>query len=143
MFLVTRIDDRRLDVRVQGALDGDDIMHLVQAMFDLTADMTHVKVLYRLDDFSLPAPIAVLGDLARQPQLLALFDRIDRCAFVADKPWQRLIDRLHPVLLPNLELKCFAHADTEAAKRWLQGAPIALEGLVIPLPCARTARPLG
>lgn len=136
MFLVTRIDDQHLEVRVQGALDGEHLLGLIKAMFELTQDMRHVKVLFRLEALELPTPIAMLGELARKPHLITLFDRLDRCVFVAERPWRRLVERLHSLLLPNLELKSFPPQELSAAKKWLQGSPITLEGLVIPLQCA-------
>lgn len=129
MFLVTRLDNQHLDVRVQGALDSTQLLRLIQALFDTTSGMTQTKVLFRLEHFEMPTPIVVLGELTRQPQLVAFVDRISRCAFVAEKPWQRLITRLQGILLPDLDVKSFALQDLAQAKQWLNEARVPIQGV--------------
>lgn len=143
MFLVTRIDNRRLDVRVQGVVDGQQLRGLIQAMFDTSIGMRNVQVLYRLENFALPAPIVLIGELARSPQLSELFERIERIAFVADKPWRRLVDRLHSILLPNVAIQSFAAEDLKLAKIWLTAKPQVIDNIIVPLNCARRCPPMG
>ena len=121
MLNVSKPSADRVDINLSGALDADEMSAALDAILEVSKDITHGKLLYRISDFAMPTLGAMAIEFQRMPQLLPLIKTFDRCAVLSDTAWIRTASELEGALIPSLKIKSFALSDVAAAEAWLDG----------------------
>ena len=119
MFRITRSGSNRLDIEFQGKLDSDSMRAALDELIEKSGDIEHGRMLYLIDDFSLPTLGAVGVELSRLPELFRLIGKFDRAAVVTNKAWVRKISELEGALIPGMEIKVFDEDQGLEAEVWL------------------------
>ncbi len=124
MFRITPHSANRIDIELEGRLDGDDMRKALDAFELASRDVEHGRMLYRITDFQLPSIGAIGVELSRLPTLLRLIRRFDRVAVLADKAWLKKASEIEGALLPGLEIRGFDPDQRAAAEAWLTGIDV-------------------
>ena len=119
MLKITKPSANRVDLELEGGIDGDTMRQGLDDLFEQSADVTKGRMLYRIVDFSMPTAEAIGVELRRLPQLFALVGRFERCAVLSDERWLRQVAEIEGALFPGLEIKSFELKDAEAAEAGL------------------------
>ncbi len=121
MLNVSKPSADRFDISLSGALDADEMAAALDAIVEVSKDIVHGKLFYRISDFAMPTLGAMAIELQRMPQLLPLIKKFDRCAVLSDTAWIRMASELEGAVIPSLKIKSFALSDAKAAEAWLDG----------------------
>ncbi|MBB5514921.1 hypothetical protein FHS89_000927 [Rubricella aquisinus] len=119
MLTTTRVSDNRVDLVLDGPLDGPAMAAVLDDLLDKTDGMAHGQALYTITDFQWPTGGALLVELAYMPRLFALIHRIDRCAVLCDTDWIKRAAEIEGAMIPGITIKTFALNEAEAAEMWL------------------------
>lgn len=119
MLKVTKPEDNRIDIDLQGTLDSDGMQTALDALIEASKDVENGVMLYRVTQCSMPTIGAIMVELRRLPQLFSLIGRFRKCAVVSDKSWIRTAGELEGLLIPGLEIKGFELDQLNAAEDWL------------------------
>ena len=119
MFTVTPNGLNRVDIELGGKLDSDAMKVALDELTDKTKDITHGRMLYRVNDFQLPTLGAIAVELSRLPKLFSLICKFDRVAVLADKNWIKKASEIEGALIPGLDIKSFNLDQEVEAEAWL------------------------
>jgi len=119
MFTVTPNGLNRVDIELGGKLDSDAMKVALDELTDKTKDITHGRMLYRVNDFQLPTLGAIAVELSRLPKLFSLICKFDRVAVLADKNWIKKASEIEGALIPGLDIKGFDLDQEAEAEAWL------------------------
>ncbi len=119
MFTVTPNGLNRVDIELGGKLDSDAMKVALDDLAEKTKDITHGRMLYRVNDFKLPTLGAIAVELSRLPKLFSLICKFDRVAVLADKNWVRKVSEIEGALIPGLDIKSFELDQEAEAEAWL------------------------
>jgi hypothetical protein len=117
--VVERRSPNRVDLSISGALDHKTMRALLEELLDEARELSHGRMLYRIDELKLPTFRALLVELELLPRLFALVNAFDRIALVADAGWVRTAGELKGKLFPGLDIKAFEPSQLEQAEDWL------------------------
>ena len=120
MLKVTKPQNDRIDIVLEGTLDADAMRQGLDDLIEMSKDMKHGKMLYTITSFSMPTAAAIGVEMTRLPQLFQLLGRIDRCAVLTDTSWLRTASEVEGALIPGMDIKGFALDQREAAEAWLE-----------------------
>ncbi len=122
MFTVRKVRENRLDIELAGKLDAAAMKTAMDALCRYSQGIRHGKLLYEVNHFDFPTFGALLAELGRVPEMIAVIKRFDRVAVLADERWLKVVSQLEDKLIPNMNIRTFCRADKSAAERWLDGA---------------------
>lgn len=119
MFQTTRVNDKRLNVVFSGKLDSESMKMALDEMIRQAQGITEGAMLVEIGEFELPTLGAMAVELSRLPQLFRFIRQFDRVAVMAGQHWVRKMSTVEGALIPGLNLKAFALAQTAEAEEWL------------------------
>ncbi|MBN2705349.1 MAG: STAS/SEC14 domain-containing protein [Deltaproteobacteria bacterium] len=120
MFKVERVNNRRLDVKISGKIDAEQMKVALEELLGQSEDIRNGTMLYEVVDFHFPSLAAITIELSRLPELFGLRNRFDRAAVLTDENWIKKASEIKGWLLyPGLEIKAFTHAQKAEAEAWL------------------------
>ncbi|MEM7250765.1 MAG: STAS/SEC14 domain-containing protein [Pseudomonadota bacterium] len=120
MFEATRVAPDRLDVRVAGKFDAEDMQAALTTLTRESGGMQQAMMVYRIGDIQWPTLGALGVELARMPELFRLMGRFSRIAVITDAQWIQRVSELEGALIPGLNIKAFDKDAEDAAIRWLE-----------------------
>ncbi|MGV6801862.1 MAG: STAS/SEC14 domain-containing protein [bacterium] len=109
----------RLDVKLSGKIDADDMRTGLDDYLEKAKDITDGVMLYTVENFEMPTFAALTVELGRLPKLFGLIGKFKKAALVADESWIRTIAEVEGALIPGLKIKGFVPEQAEAAEEWL------------------------
>jgi hypothetical protein len=119
MFKVTRSADDRLDIKMSGKLDSDQMKAALDELVDKSSGIEGGKMLYDVVDYHLPSLGAIGIEFSRLPAMLGFMKRFDRAAVLTDKKWLKVVSEIKGVFYPGLEIKAFSREQKAEAEAWL------------------------
>lgn len=119
MFKVVENGQNRLDIEINGQLDADQMREMLNQIIEASKEIKHGKMLYRIENFSLPTLSAIGVELSRLPELFRLINNFDYAALLADEEWLQKAGEIKGALIPGLEIKAFDLDETDHAESWL------------------------
>ncbi len=119
MLNVSKPSANRVDIELSGALDAEAMRSALDHLIEKSEGITHGKMLYKVLDFEMPTLGAMAVELHRMPKLFTLIGRFEKCAVLSDTAWIRTAAEIEGAVIPSLEIKSFALADTKVAEAWL------------------------
>lgn len=119
MFKVTQNGDNRLDIEINGQLNADQMREMLDQIIQNSQSIKHGKMLYRIENFSLPTLSAIGVELSRLPELFRLISHYDYAALLCDEEWLQKAGEIKGALIPGLEIKAFDLDELEHAEAWL------------------------
>ncbi len=119
MLKVTKPEDNRIDIDLEGTLDSDGMRTGLDTLIKASKDVENGVMLYRVTQLSMPTFGAIMVELRRLPQLFSMIGRFRKCAVVSDKSWIRTAGELEGLLIPGLKIKGFEPEHLDAAEDWL------------------------
>lgn len=121
MLTITKPAPDRLDLTLEGQIDKDAMDKGLSALIDGSGGIENGKMLYRINDLSLPTPAALAVEIGYLPKIFSMVGRFKRCAVLSDLAWLRKAAELEAVIIPSLKVKAFPLDQVEAAEAWLEG----------------------
>lgn len=119
MLNVSKPSANRVDIELSGALDAEAMRSALDHLVEKSEGITHGKMLYKVLDFEMPTMGAMAVELQQMPKLFSFIGKFDKCALLSDTAWIRTVAEIEGAVIPSLEIKSFALADTKAAEDWL------------------------
>ncbi len=119
MFKVTASGTNRLDIKLSGKLDADEMKIALDELVNKSKDIKNGKMLYEVIDFQLPTFSAIVVEFSRLPAMLGLIKKFDRAAVLTDKIWLKKVSEFEGALYPGLEIKAFNRDEKVEAEDWL------------------------
>lgn len=120
MYRITRNGSNRLDIDYRGELDSDSMRVVLEELIEKSKDIENGRMLYLIEDFSMPTAAAIGAELSRLPDWFQLIKKFDRAAVVTDNGWvQKLSELEGAALFPGLEIKAFTDDEGLEAEVWL------------------------
>lgn len=119
MFEVTYNGGNRLDIRLEGKLNRDEMQLALDELAEKSAPIEKGRMLYRVEDFQLPTLGAIGLEFARLPKMFKLIGKFERAAVLADEGWVRRASEIEGALIPGLQIKAFSLAEEDEAEDWL------------------------
>lgn len=119
MFNITKVDDRRLDLFLDGKLDKEEMRVALDDLIEKSEGVENGRMLYRIEDFEFPTLGAMAVEFSRLPSLFKMVGKFDRCAVLVDQGWVAKVSEFEGALIPGLDIKAFKLAETAEAEAWL------------------------
>ncbi len=85
MFKVVKNGSNRLDLEFSGKLDSEGMKALLDELTSQSKDIESGRMLYRIENFTVPGFGALAVELSRLPELLRVMKKFDRVAVLTDK----------------------------------------------------------
>jgi len=121
MLNVSKPSANRLDLDLTGKIDADAMRAGLETLLAQSEGMSGGTMLYRIADFEMPTPGALVVELQLMPKLFSLIGRFSKCAVLCDTGWIRSAAEIEGALFPGLEIKSFTLSGAAAAEAWLGG----------------------
>lgn len=121
MFEVTPNGVNRLDIRLSGKLNADEMKIALDELVEKSRHIENGKMLYEVIDFHLPSLAAISIEFSRLPAMLGLMKKFKRAAVLTDKVWLKKVSEFEGALFPGLEIKAFDRDQKAEAEGWLSG----------------------
>lgn len=119
MFLVTRVGENRLDIKMSGKLDRQQMVTALDELVSKSEGIENGRMLYEIVDYQLPTLDAIKLEFSRFPEMLDFIKQFDKAAVVTDKTWLKIISEIEGALFPGLEIKGFERDQKNEAEHWL------------------------
>lgn len=119
MLRIDKVAGNRVDIALDGQLDADAMRDGIDELLKASEGVTGGRMLYTINEFSLPTLGAIAVEFGRMPQLFGLLKHYDRCAVLCDTGWVRTAAEVEGALFPGLEIKAFEMKDRAQAEAWL------------------------
>ncbi|MDW4498245.1 STAS/SEC14 domain-containing protein [Sulfitobacter sp. D35] len=119
MLKVTKVAPNRVDLVLQGRLEGEDMRKGLDDLVEMSEGLRDGRMLYTVTDFEMPSAAALGVEFGRLPKLFSMISRFDRCAVLCDQSWIRSVAEIEGALIPGLRIKAFPLVQKEAAESWL------------------------
>jgi len=116
---VTRVDGDRLDIVLAGKIDAEQMAVALDALESESEGIEGGRMLFRVEEFTLPTLGGIRVELARWPSMLGWIRKFSRCAVLADQGWLKAISELEGALIPGVDIRGFALDEEAAAVAWL------------------------
>ena len=121
MFTVHKPETNRVDIRVHGRIDAEQMREGLDALVAAAEGVQDGTMLYTIDAFEMPSAGALQVEFGQLPRLFGLIGRFRRCAVLSDAAWIRSVAEVEGAVIPGLEILGFAHDAREEAVAWLEG----------------------
>lgn len=121
MLTITKPNENRLDIELQGILDSAMMRLALDELIEKSAGVTGGRMLYRITDFTMPTFGAIMVEFGYLSKLFGLLGKFDRCAVLCDAGWLRTAAEIEGAMFPGIEIKSFELDEGEAAEAWLAG----------------------
>ena len=121
MFTVHKPETNRVDIRVHGRIDAEQMREGLDALVAAAEGVQDGTMLYTIDAFEMPSAGALQVEFGQLPRLFGLIGRFRRCAVLSDAAWIRSVAEVEGAVIPGLEIRGFAHDAREEAVAWLEG----------------------
>jgi len=119
MFKVIQNGVNRLDIKLSGKLDTEDMKIALDELEDKSKNIENGKMLYEIIDFHIPSLGAIGVEFSRLPAMLGLMKKFDRAAVLTDKAWLKKVSEFEGAIYPGLEIKAFNRDQKAEAEAWL------------------------
>jgi hypothetical protein len=119
MFDVKRAADDRLDITVNGRMDGEEAAHMIDALFRQSVGIENGRMLIDVEDFHAPTLGAFREEFQHLPDLYRFSRQFSQAAVLADEDWVRALSRVESKMLPGLVIKSFRKDQRYQAETWL------------------------
>jgi len=119
MFRVEQNGLNRLDIRLSGKLDSEEMNVALDELVRKSENIENGKMLYEIIDFHFPSLGAIAIEFSRLPAMLSFIKKFDRAAVLTDKTWLKKVSEFEGALFPGLEIKAFARDRKAEAEAWL------------------------
>lgn len=119
MLEVTKLKNDLVKVVVSGSIDKATMEKGLDELMEVSQDMQHGRMLYRINDFAMPSMGAIAVELQKMPDLLRLITRFDKAAVIANQSWIRTAANIEGMLIPGLEIETFEPDQEDEAMIWL------------------------
>jgi len=120
MFKVVKKNENRLDLKLSGKIDSDEMKKAIDELMLHSNGMENGVMLYEIIDFHFPSLAAIGHEFSRLPEMFKLIGRFDRVAVVTDKAWIKAAAEIECALIPGIESKAFNLDQKMDAEKWLQ-----------------------
>ncbi|MCE2596940.1 STAS/SEC14 domain-containing protein [Motilimonas cestriensis] len=120
MFIVTRVNDARLDLEISGKLDSEAMKLLLDELIAKSEGISAGRMLYRIAAFNIPTIGAMAVEMSRLPELFTLMQQFSRIAVLTDTDWVKKVSEFEGAVIPNVDIKGFSLEDLAAAEAWLE-----------------------
>jgi hypothetical protein len=119
MFQITQNGVNRLDIRLSGKLDAEEMKIALDELVRKSENVENGKMLYEIIDFHFPSLAAIAIEFSRLPAMLGFIKKFNRAAVLTDKAWLQKVSEFEGALFPGLEIKAFARDRKGEAEAWL------------------------
>ena len=119
MLEITRVGDDRIELRMSGSLDAEQMRRALDEISDKVQGIENGVMLYEVIDFKLPTPQAIVIEFGRLPSMLGLMRRFRKAAVLTDRAWLKKVSEFEGALIPGLEIRAFGRDERAAADAWL------------------------
>ena len=119
MYKISQTADDQIYLELSGKLDAVAMRVLLDELLELTQDMKHGKMLYRINRFEMPSLEALMVEMRYIPRMFSLLSRIDRVAVLTDVEWIKTAAKVEGALLPGLDIATFGLNEDNAAQAYL------------------------
>lgn len=119
MFRVTKVDENRLNIEYEGALNSYDMELALDEFIQQAQGIENGTMLYVIGDFQFPSLSAIGVKLSKLPSLFGLIGKFNKAAIVTDKKWLQKVSEIEGWFIPGLQIKAFCTEDRLAAEQWL------------------------
>jgi hypothetical protein len=119
MFNVTRTDVDRLDIKMSGKLNAQEIKIAIDELTNNSEDIKNGKLLYDVIDFRFPSIGGLAIEFSALPAVFRILRKFDRSAILTDKTWLKKLSELEGLLYPGLKIKAFNRDQRAEAEAWL------------------------
>lgn len=124
MFKVSRINDDRLNLELDGKFDASEMEAALDEFVRQSEGIKNGKMLYEIEDFGFPSLGAIGVKFSRLPSLFALIGKFEKAAIVTDKKWLQRASEIEGLLIPGLEIKAFSFSEKTEAEAWLSDSKL-------------------
>jgi len=121
MLEVKRVAENRIDLRLEGKLNSDDMRRALDELEASSEGIQDGVMLYEIADFKMPTASAIAVEFGRLPGLLRLVWKFRRCAVLTDKTWLKRVSEFEGALFPGLDIRAFDMDRRSEAEAWLAG----------------------
>ena len=119
MFKVTRVNEYRLDIKMSGKLNSEQMEKALDELVIKSEGIENGSMLYDVVDYHLPSLRAIVIEFSRLPSMLRFIKKFKRAAVLTDKTWLKKVSEIEGVLYPGLEIKAFSRGQKVEAETWL------------------------
>jgi len=119
MFKVEKNGVNRLDIRLSGKLDTEQMKIALDELVSKSENIENGKMLYEIIDFHFPSLGAIVIEFSRLLAMLGFIKKFNRAAVLTDKTWLKKVSEFEGALFPGLEIKAFARDRKAEAEAWL------------------------
>ncbi len=119
MLEVTRNGPNRLDLKLSGKLDAEQMAQGLDELESKSADIENGVMLYDVVDFNMPSLKAIGIELTRMPAMFGIIRKFKKAAVLTDKNWIKKAGEIEGLLIPWLEIKGFDREQRDEAEAWL------------------------
>lgn len=119
MFTITKPSDNRVDIEFSGSLDADGMRTALDDLIEKSEGVKNGRMLYRINDITMPTLGALGVELSRLPKLFGLIGKYDKCAVVTDTEWIKRASEVEGLLIPGIEIMSFGLNNLDIAEIWL------------------------
>ena len=119
MFIINKKSDNRLDIKLGGHINSDEMKNALDQLMHHSEGMEHGVMLYEIIDFHLPSLGAIGHEFSRIPEMFKLIGRFDQVALITDKGWIKTAGEIEGALIPGLDVKAFDLNQKDDAENWL------------------------
>lgn len=119
MFEIKQNDENRLDIKMSGKLNADEMKIALDELVEKSRNIENGKMLYDIVDYHLPSLEAIAIEFSRLPSMFRWIKKFKRAAVLTDKNWLKKASEIEGVLIPGLEIKAFDRDQRAEAEAWL------------------------
>jgi hypothetical protein len=122
MLTIGKTAADRVDIDLDGTLDATSMAEALDQLIACAEGVQHGKMLYRIQNFTMPTVGALAVEFTRLPKLFGLLGKFDRCAVVSEAAWLRTAAEVEGALFPGITIKAFTPDEQAAAETWLEAS---------------------
>ena len=119
MLTITPHSQNRVDMTLNGKIDAQQMSAAIDEFIEITQNIEHGQMLYRMEDFHMPTLEAIGVKLSQLPRAFKAVRKFSRIAVLCDTQWVRTISEIEGMLFPGMEIRAFQLSEQETAEKWL------------------------
>lgn len=123
MLTITPHSQNRIDMTLDGKINAQQMSTAIDEFVEITKNIEHGKMLYRLENFHIPSLDAIGIKLSQLPRAFRAVRKFSRIAVLCDTQWIRTVSEIEGMLFPGMDIRAFSLSEQEAAEKWLDEIP--------------------
>jgi hypothetical protein len=104
---------------MSGKLDVDDMMPMLDTLFQQAKGIENGRMLIDIENFELPSLGALRIELSRLPELFRFTGQFFRMAVLSNEGWVNALSSVEGKLIPGLVVRTFRRDQRYQAESWL------------------------